>query len=200
MNYKEETRNSYNKNARKFSEKFLELMDLKKRGEFQRFISLIPGKKILDLGCGSGDHAYFFQQKGLDVIAVDISEEMINLCKKKGINAFIMDIEDLKFEDNTFDGIWAVTSLLHIPKSKLPAVIDKLHKILKKNGILHVCVKEGIGEKIIKDEDKNTRRFFAFWQEEEILKLFRGNFAIISSEKAGLGKTIFLQFFFKKPN
>jgi len=54
-----------------------------------------------------------------------------------------MDIENLEFQDEIFDGIWAATSLLHIPKANLNKVIKKLNKILKDEGILHISVKEG---------------------------------------------------------
>ena len=150
------------------------------------------------MGCGSGGHSYYFSKQGLDVVAVDLSEEMIRLCKEKGFNAFVMDIEDLKFENESFDGIWAVTSLLHIPKFKLPAVIEKLYDILKNKGILYVCVKEREGERLIEDKDSDSKRFFAFWKERELLKLFEKKFNLIEFGKSKLGHTVFLNFFFRR--
>jgi len=198
--YKEETINAYNKNAKKFSEKFKQLTDLEKRPEFHKFMGLLSGKKILDLGCGSGDHSDFFSKQGLDVISIDISEEMVKLGKEKGLNVFVMDIEDLKFENNTFDGIWAVTSLLHLPKTKISRVIDKLYSILKSKGILYICVKEGEGERLIEDKDSDSQRFFSFWKKDEFLNLFDKRFFLIGSEEVRLGHTNFLQFFFRKNN
>jgi ubiquinone/menaquinone biosynthesis C-methylase UbiE len=198
MDYKKKTIESYNQNAKELSEKFKELMDLNRRYEFQRFIDLLKGNKILDLGCGSGDHSLYFKERGLDVTAIDLSEEMIKLCKEKGIKAFVKDIENLDFEDKSFDGIWAVTSLLHIPKSKLKEVIRKLNLILKNEGILYVCVKEGEGEDLIEDKSGNTSRFFAFWKEEEFMKLFEDYFVLIENKKVQLKNTVFLQAFFRK--
>ena len=198
MDYKKKTIESYNQNAKELSEKFKELMDLKRGYEFQRFIDLLKGKKILDLGCGSGDHSLYFKERGLDVTAIDLSEEMIKLCKEKEIRAFVKDIENIDFEDKSFDGIWAVTSLLHIPKAKLKSVIKKLNLILKDEGILYVCVKEGEGEDLINDKSGNTSRFFAFWEEEEFMKLFEDYFVLIENKKAQLKNTVFLQAFFRK--
>lgn len=198
MDYKEITIESYNQNAKELSEKFKELMDVNRRYEFQRFIGLVKGKKILDLGCGSGDHSIYFKEQGLDVTAIDLSEEMIKLCKEKGVNAFVKDIENLDFEEKSFDGIWSVTSLLHIPKSKLKSVIEKLNLILKDEGILYVCVKEGEGERLIEDKSGNTSRFFAFWKEEELIKLFEDYFVLIENKKVQLKNTVFLQAFFMK--
>jgi SAM-dependent methyltransferase len=195
-NYKEETINHYNQNAKKLSEKFKDLMDLSRRNEFPKFIELLKGKKILDLGCGAGDHSLYFKEKGLDVVSIDISEKMIELCKEKGIDAKIMDIENLQFENKTFDGIWSVTSLLHVPKSKIKDVIKKLHDILKDDGILYVCVKEGNGEGLL--EHTNTKRFFSFWQEQELIDTFKDNFELIENKKIQLKDTIFIEMFFKK--
>ncbi|MFH1710942.1 MAG: class I SAM-dependent methyltransferase [Nanoarchaeota archaeon] len=197
-NYKEETIKSYNQHAREFSEKFRELTDLKRRHEFSRFTDLLSGKDVLDLGCGSGDHSDYFVKQGLNVTCIDISEEMINLCKEKKLNARVMDIENLSFDDKVFDGVWAVTSLLHVPKLNLSAVIDKLHQILRDKGILYVCVKEGKGEGLIKDKGFDSQRFFSFWEKEELLGLFGKKFSLIESGKARLGHTDFLQFFFRK--
>lgn len=38
---------------------------------------------------------------------------MIELCKEKGLETHIMDLENITFEDGSFDGVWAYTSLGH---------------------------------------------------------------------------------------
>lgn len=195
--YKKITINSYSKNAKDFSEKFKSLLDTKERKEFKKFISLLKGKEILDLGCGSGDHSKYFSDNGLNVTPIDLSEEMVRICKEKGVDAQIMDIEDLKFKENSFDGIWAVTSLLHVPKSKIEAVIKKLHSILKKDGILYVCVKEGHGEGFIEDKNSDTKRYFVFWG-EEIKDVFSSYFKTIEFQKIESKGRVFLELFLEK--
>lgn len=194
--YKEETIKSYDINTKHFSRKFKDLFDLSRRPEFQKFVELISNKDILDLGCGSGDHSLYFKELGLNVTCIDLSKEMIKLCKEKGLNAQIMDIENLRFNNNSFDGIWAVTSLLHIPKKNMKNVINNLYKILKKDGVLYVSVKEGEGEKFI--IENNTKRFFSFWTKDELLKEFKDYFELIKFGRKKLNDNIFLEFFLKK--
>ena len=196
--FKIKTIESYDKNVKEFSKKFKDSMDLEKRYEFQRFIDLLNDKKILDLGCGSGEHSLFFKEKGFNITAVDLSENMIKICKEKNLDAFVMDIENLNFKEKSFDGIWAVSSLLHIPKQKMKEILKKLNSILKDNGILYVCVKKGEGEQLIKDNFSNTSRFFSFWQKDEMKKTFENYFALIESKKAELPNKILLQAFFRK--
>ena len=197
--YKKTTLASYKENALELAKKFEKLTDVKKRYEFGRFIELVPGNKILDLGSGSGDHALYFSQQGLDVTCIDLSPEMIKLCKEKDLKAFVMDIENLEFEANSFNGIWAVTSLIHIPKSKILKVLEKINIILKEKGIFYVCVKEGKGEEFVTDKDNpNTKRFFSYWTEDELKNIFGKYFDFIELKKAQLGHTTFLNAFFRK--
>jgi len=192
--YKKVTIDSYNRNFLALSKKFKRLTDIHRRKEFPTFIKLLRGDKILDLGCGSGDHAEYFSRQGLDVTCVDLSEEMIKLCKDKGLKTELMDIENLKFEDNSFDGILAIASLLHVPKIKIGRVVDDIYRILKDGGILYVGVKEGYGERFV---EKNGRRFFSFYQENELLEYFN-KFELLDSWKSVLGESIFLELFFRK--
>lgn len=199
MDYKSETLASYNKHASYFADYFKGRTSPELRSEFDIFINSLGGKTILDLGCGAGDHGLYFKQNGLDVTCVDLSEAMVRLCLDKGLRACVMDIEDLQFEDNSFGGIWAVTSLLHISKENMLPVVRKLYSILATNGILHICMKEGAGERFLVDKnDSSTRRFFSFWKKEELISLFDPYFCLFDFERRITGDTAFLYLFFRK--
>lgn len=209
--YKEKTTAAYNKHPDFYAKKFEGLFELERRPEFERFIGLLPLREpngngftrryILDLGCGAGEHAAYFTKRGLGVTCVDISEEMVKRCKDRGLDACVMDIEDLKFDPGVFHGVWAVTSLLHVPKSKMQAVACKLHEILKHDGLLYVCVKEGVGEALLAEKhDPDTERFFAYYQEPELHDAFKGAFSVVESRVVPRGNTRFVQTFFRKNN
>lgn len=199
MNSKDKTMESYDKHAIYFANNFNLMFENYKRTEFSRFIQLVNGKRILDLGCGGGQHALYFKQNGLDVRCIDLSKGMVEICKGKGLNAEIMDIEDLNFKDNSFDGIWAATSLLHVPKNKLKGVLTKICSMLSSEGILFVSVKAGHGEHMLKDKnDSTTERFFSFWGKEELIAFFEPLFELIEYDSVNVEGTTFLKFFFRK--
>ncbi|MGC6430083.1 MAG: class I SAM-dependent methyltransferase [Jejuia sp.] len=66
----------------------------------QTALKLAKGK-VLDVGCGAGNHSLYLQEKGLEVKAIDISKGAIEVSKKRGVlRAEVLDILN---ETATFD-------------------------------------------------------------------------------------------------
>lgn len=166
--YKAITTESYDLNAEEFSKKYTYLLNLKKRKEFSKFLGLLKGNKLLDIGCGSGEHDLWFKENRLEVTGIDISPAMIELCRKKGINAKLMDMEKIEFAENSFDGVWAVCSILHVPKNKVKDIISRTNLILKPKGIMFIVLKKGEGDKVVEDKiNPSTKRYFVYWNKDE---------------------------------
>lgn len=72
-----------------------------------------PIKSVLELGCGSGNHAYWLTQKGWGITGIEKSEEMVVLAKTKGINNFMPIHGDITYFDldKQYD---AAISLFHV--------------------------------------------------------------------------------------
>ncbi|MEX0621986.1 MAG: class I SAM-dependent methyltransferase [Candidatus Woykebacteria bacterium] len=138
----------------------------------QKFIRSVGKGRVLDLGCGSGIQAKLLQDAGFEVVGVDFAERMIKEAKKKvpGPEFLVMDILNLSFPANSFDGIFARASLLHIKKKDIGQVLEKLNEILKGNGIIYIALKEGEGEREVSHPERGTR-FFAFYRKAEIKRL-----------------------------
>ena len=130
----------YNKNADSFIQGTVSV-DFKETQD--KFLKLLSGKKVLDFGCGSGRDTKYFIESGFDIVATDGSEE---LCKSAstytGIQVKHMLFQDLN-EVDCYDGIWACSSILHLPKDELKIVIKKMSGVLKPNGIIYTSFKYG---------------------------------------------------------
>jgi len=58
---------------------------------------------ILDIGCGGGKHALYFQEKGFEIYAMDNSPKAIETCKLRGIrNTIVCDVEHFNMLDKSF--------------------------------------------------------------------------------------------------
>ncbi len=66
-------------------------------------MEIVKGR-ILDIGCGAGRHALYLQEKGLDVLGIDVSPLAIKVCKLRGLTqAREMSITQLSRKLGTFD-------------------------------------------------------------------------------------------------
>jgi len=167
----------------------------------QKFIKLVGRGKVLDLGCGSGIQSKTLSEAGVEVTGIDFAETMIEEAKKKVPNAefLVMDILNLVFPAEHFDGVYARAPLLHIPKNKTRRVLKDLRKILKRNGIMYVALKEGEGERDVYDEGFGVYRFFAFYKEDEFKKLLEEeHFQLMETMYAQTERNRWLQFFAKR--
>lgn len=176
---------SYNKTAEEY---YKIVTSFEILPELEKFINLIPKKgNILDLGCGPGHHSRVFVDNGFNVEGIDLSTEMISIAKKKvsRANFQVMDILDLNFEKESFDGIWASASLLHIPKKSLKSVLIQLQSILENDGVLYISLKKGVGSEIIKDNRYGgVDKYYVYYLLEEIEKIFASiGFTIIEKEQ-----------------
>lgn len=72
------------------------------------------GERLLDVGCGTGNHLLLFRELGLDVCGVDPSEPMLQVAREKlgsGAELKVASAEDLPFEDNSFDVVTLISSM-----------------------------------------------------------------------------------------
>lgn len=111
------------------------------------FLSHLPaGARILDLGCGSGRDSRLFLGKGYDVTAVDGSKEFCRIASDLiGQEVLCRTFEELDFEEE-FDGVWACASILHVPSERLPGVIARISRALKRGGFFYASFKYGVFE------------------------------------------------------
>lgn len=143
----------------------------------KKFVKMLPKHaKILDIGCGPGRDAKVFEEQGLKVVGIDFSAKMIELAKQYTRQAefHVMDIEKLAFPRDTFDGVWASASFLHISKKNILQVFENIHALLKREGIFYLSVKQGSGEMLAPDARyENRQKFWSFFEEEEIITLLK---------------------------
>ena len=109
-----------------------------------RFLDKLPSNaSILDFGCGSGRDTKYFLEQCYDVSEIDGSTELCRLASKyTGIpvkNMLFQDLNDI----NKYNGIWACSSILHLPLQDLKVVLQKMSDALKKNGIIYTSFKYG---------------------------------------------------------
>lgn len=77
----------------------------------------LKNKKLLDAGCGTGWFTKKSFERGANVVALDLSESLVNITKLKvpGITSVIGSIMELPFPDNSFDYVISSDVIEHTP-------------------------------------------------------------------------------------
>ena len=152
------TLNYYNSNDAVFSETTKNVDFSEVQQIFTNHLS--PDASILDFGCGSGRDTRYFIDHGYHVAATDGSEVICKMATKyTGIQVKQMLFEELD-DRNQYDGIWACASILHLSREELPDIFRKMHRALKKNGIIYTSFKYGTFE------GERNGRYFTYFTEE----------------------------------
>ena len=149
------TLNYYNQNANAFAAGTVSVNFQQTQDKFLH--KLQPGSNILDFGCGAGRDTKYFLEKGMNVDAVDGSEKLCEIASNyTGTNVRNMLFQELN-EHEKYNGIWACSSILHLPKHELKSVFKKMTDALKSHGIIYTSFKYGTFE-----GERNGRYFTDF--------------------------------------
>ncbi|MDP4503701.1 class I SAM-dependent methyltransferase [Nonomuraea turcica] len=176
-----------------------------KLAERQAFLSRLKDhgcRRLLEVGAGTGQDSAYFQENGLDVVAVDLSPAMLALCREKGIEAHVMDFLSLDFVPGSFDAVYALNCLLHVPNSDLPAVIDAIGTVMRPGGLFFLGVYGGgslTGEGTFEEDDHDPPRFFSFRSDEQLQEYARKIFEIVDFHVVGHDERRFQSLTLRRP-
>jgi SAM-dependent methyltransferase len=96
--------------------------------------------RVLDVGCGLGlMHRYLVKTFG-QITGVDVAPETVEMAKKANpaVRYQSYDGENLPFEDGSFDLVFAVCVLHHVPPSKLQRFADEMARVTAKGGMVAI--------------------------------------------------------------
>ena len=136
----EATLQFYRSNAEAYAQREI----TSRRTRLSAFLLLLPARAaILELGCGAGGDTAEMLAAGCDVRATDGSPEMAAVASARLGRA----VETLLFheldETDAYDGVWANACLLHVPREQLAAVLSRIWRALKPDGVFFASYKEG---------------------------------------------------------
>ena len=176
---------TYEKIADKYAQQYFD--DMVDVPYIDKFLTMLPKQgKILDIGSGPGQFAKHMIEKGFEVIGIDFSKEMVAIAKGKVPNVDFrhMDMRQLDFPDNSFDGVFSAYSLIHIPSEEVLETLKGFHRVLKAGGYVEIAVQKGEADKIIDEPFMPTEKmFFNFFTEERIAKFLEdAGFQVVSQE------------------
>lgn len=135
-----------------------------------RFLAhLRPGATVLDAGCGAGRDTRAFQAAGCQVTPMEpveplarATEVLTGLRVQRRRHEAVDDVA-------AWDGVWALASLLHLPRAVLPDVLARYARALRPGGVLYASFKEGARALDGPDpRDAEAGRWFSFYTVDDL--------------------------------
>jgi SAM-dependent methyltransferase len=147
-----DVRASYDRVAREYVERIYDELKGKPldRAWLDRFADETRGMgRVCDMGCGPGQVARYLHDHGADVFGIDLSPGMVEEAKRLN--------PDIRFEqgsmlaldaaDDSWGGIAAFYSIIHVPREDVPRALVELARVLRPGGLLLLAFH--IGKEII---------------------------------------------------
>ncbi|MDP2676398.1 MAG: class I SAM-dependent methyltransferase [bacterium] len=155
--------------------------------QFEEFKRLLPAGNILEIGCGNGRDARFFcKDTEYNYFGIDACQGLLDEAKiwAPNANTHQMNLYSLFFPDHSFDGFWAASVYVHIPRTTIMRALAELKRVIKPEGIGFVVMREGKGETTPQDKKTGLKRFYALYPDDEFSDiLLWSGFEIISKSK-----------------
>lgn len=100
----------------------------------RKSIIIVPGGKLLDVGCGSGNFLKIARGLGMVPVGVDSYSGVKNIYNYEGITIYSQPFEEVNFLDNSFDIITLNHVFEHVGNPRM--VLQKLQKLIKPGGTI----------------------------------------------------------------
>lgn len=119
-----------------------EYLDMLQKFTFSKLLDKIgslKNKKVLEIGCGIGRWAKYLVEREptIHYTGIDISPKMVEIAKKRVPSASFLNMsgDNLRFKDESFDLVFSITVLHHIPYDKQIKTIKEMCRVVKRGGI-----------------------------------------------------------------
>jgi ubiquinone/menaquinone biosynthesis C-methylase UbiE len=129
------------------------------------------GSHLLELGCGSGREASFLLANGYDVVAADGVASMLEGALElhpelDGRLSQLILPEPIVADSESFDGVYSIAVLMHLPKVQIETCIKDIYRVLKVGGRFLFSVSLYRDDTNDQDFDQKGRLFTSMPSEE----------------------------------
>ena len=130
----------YSKKAGYQKHKKKDLSKLNESGHIKNILNFLQsgdvGRKLLGVGCSSGEFLFFAQKRGFETYGIELNPLTAEIAQANGLWVRQGTLKDARFEDNFFDIVFLGDIIEHVPSPR--ELLLECRRILKKGGILVV--------------------------------------------------------------
>lgn len=149
----------------------------------ERFCERTDGRRVLDVGCGPGWETETFDDRGYDAVGLDRSAAFLDGAVDRHGGRYLRgEMRRLPVADDSVDGVWAMASLLHLPRADVDDALAEFARAARPGATLFCAVKHGDGTRPGDRYDEDTRAFTLFREDDLRERVRAAGFAVVDSE------------------
>lgn len=145
---KKEIRCAYDRAAKKYAEDLYD--ELQSKPMDVKFLDLFvervnPNSQVAEIGCGPGEISAYLKIKGLNMLGIDISPQMIEEAKRlnPAIKFQVGDVFSLDFQDKSFSGVAAPFLIVNFSIDEIPKAFHEIKRVLLADGVFYFSFHTG---------------------------------------------------------
>ena len=101
---------------------------------------LPPDASVLEVACGTGRDAWTLCSSAqvYEYVGIDIAARMLDIAKARAVRGYfrLMDMQDLKYPERTFHGVWAAAAFPHLDSDGRTKAFQQIARVLLSGGAL----------------------------------------------------------------
>ena len=101
------------------------------------FVKTKAGRRIVDLGCGTGGYALMLQRAGFEVTGIDSNAAHVAATASLGVPTREVD-GPLPFADRSVDTLIMIEVLEHVPDEEIEPLLEEVRRVVRTNVLLTV--------------------------------------------------------------
>ena len=142
MNHKKIIQSRYNETAEVYDRRYRDIQTRKYQLIFKSIL-IDPTKIVLDIGCGTGNLFTFLKNINNSKYGIDFSWNSLkklqnSVNRSRAIQIVCGDVENLPFQREQFDLVFAITTLQNLPDPK--KCLEEMKTICKRDGLITVSL------------------------------------------------------------
>ena len=133
----------------------------------------LDGRRVADVGCGSGELVRWLRDQGADAVGIECGEVMMGLAREADpahADDYLDGVgQDLPLPDDSRDVVVMSYSLHHVPREEMTNALAEAYRVLVPGGVLYVVepIPEGPGHEVVSIIDDETE--VRGWAEEALV-------------------------------
>lgn len=141
---------------------------------------------VLDVGMGPGRDAMAFRSTGLQAVGLDRAHESARLALRDGVPAMQGSLYDLPVRTGSFDALWTMSTLVHVPDSRFDEALGELFRAVRCGGLIAIGMWGGRDHEGVIDSDSDRPdRFFSLRTHERARRMLEAHGDVMAFDTWG---------------